>query len=429
MVLDWVICHRDGEEKAQLENRQPGAKVSIRINGEREAAVTVSAEEDYSRTIHPGRTRLKVRLNQKASISTLIFNGLIAQPKATGLQTEIPAVGPHFRLLNASPARIYEVDGDNSWEPNTDTELELSALMWKVIQVADRRVRYLNDAEFDPGFQAPTLGIIEGTLENTGITRSWNPFNIGTAWDVLQDYTKKKDFPDFDLVPLDREDGIHARFDTFYSPSTANDVIFELGYNVTDIGWEPSVVDPGLCNQYVLMGEASGSRAPAFVAENKESINHLGLYSRIEQASAEWDMDQIENKAREYVARRAWPEHFFDLTLPVEVGGAAEGWSRDALGTLIPTGERFGVPPTYGEDYELGDIVTVRVHNRFKFGIEDDLPGDLTGVDTDFEVRVLGVTFEEVDVHGNVAVTLETHPVGDAAAVTGYEAYIAVDPD
>lgn len=429
MVLDWILCHRDGQEKGGIVNREPGSSVTIRLTGEREAKITCSAEEDLTRTIHPGRTRLKVRMNQRDRLTDLIFNGLIAQPKSTWLTTEIPAVGPHFRLLNASPARIYEDGGDNSWEPNVDTDLELSELMWKVIQVSDRRVRQLNDEEFDPGDQAPTLGIIEGDLYDTGITRSWNPYYLGTSWDALQDYRKKKDYPDFILNPLDREDGIHARFDTFILPDTPTNAVFELGQNVVDIDWEPGVVDPSLCNQYVLMGEASGSRAPAYVAENKESINRLGVYNRIEQASSEWDMEQIQKKAEEYVSRHAWVMHFFDLQLPVELGGTAEGWSRDALGNPIPNSERYGVPPVYGEDYGLGDIVTVRVHNRFKFGIENDLPGDLTGVDTDFLCRVTAVTFEEVDIHGNVGITLEVQPLPLDAAVTGFEAYIAVEPD
>jgi hypothetical protein len=430
MFLDWVLCHRDGEEKGQLGERKEGANVRLEMNGPRTASVTVSSEEGFSKTIHPGRTRLKVRMHAKGT-KRMLINGLIAQPKSGWLECEIPAVDTHFRLLNANAARIYEVDGDNSWEPNTDTELELSALMWKLIQSAGRRIRFLNDSEFDPLDPAPTLGIIEGDLVDTGITRTWNPYDLNTVWDALVAYTRKKGAPDFELQPLDREDGIHAQFNTFFPNDVRDEVVFELGYNLVDIGWEPSVVQPGLCNQYVLMGEASGARAPVFVAENQESMNRLGLYQRIEQASSELEMDQIEAKAREYVARHCWPVHFFDLTLPVEIGGTAQGWGRDALGVAQPLdgNDQYMVPPTYSVDYELGDIVTVRVDNRFKFGIENDTPSDSDDVFNDFPVRITAVEFEEVDQYGNVMVTLETHPVNDDAAVTGFEAYIAVDPD
>ncbi len=437
MHLTWALCHRGGAEKDFVWERV-GGSVTLALNGQRTGIVTISSEESLAREVHPGRTRMKVWMHTGGEDpeKQLILNGLIIQPRANWDTTELPIVDQSHRLLNAHHARILRknpVGDENEFEDEFDLpeEVEISQSMWNMIRDADRRTRQLNADYFDPDDPAPTMGIIEGDLADTGIEREWGLSDLRTTWDALQARARRKGGPDFELQPLDREDDIHARFNTFHPKQGTEQfdkVVLELGHNLSDIGWEPSIVDPGLCNRYMLVGQGRHSIAPVYVAENVGSINAFGLYSRIESTSDDVDLDELEARAKAYIQHRAWPVDFFDLVLPVEVGGTPVGYSRDALGNVVPIdGGDFAAPPQFGVDYWLGDYITVRVHDRFRFQLQLNQEENPDAPQTDFPCRVTEATLEEADADGNVVVSLIVQPDVDSANVTGYESFIYTD--
>lgn len=438
MHLRWYICNRDGSEKGEIQDRR-GAEVSMALNDQRTGSVTISAEENHTRDVRPGKTRMKVwayldRFASQDPIKVLIGNFLIQQPLTSWEQVEFPLVDQSARLLNAVPTRLYPLDGSDDFEASEDvyTDMEISAAMWKLIHDADRRTRQLNADVFDPGDPAPTLGIIQGNLDDTGVERSWSLAEVRTVWDILQWRAKRRHGPDFELEPLDRSDEVHAQFNTHYprmGTDRSEEIIFELGHNVVDLNWEPSTVE--LCNRYVLVGTGvNPAVAPVWVAENNGSINSFGLYTKMEQDSFERDPDELQAHAEEYVAKHAWPIDYFELTLPVEVGGTAVGWSRNALGVANNIdGDDYAAPPQFLFDYFLGDIVTIRVQERFRFygpaGVDND---ESTGPQTDYVVRILGVTLTETDDDGNVGITLTCSPDVDKGNSHSYQSYIYLDP-
>lgn len=448
MRLTWAICHRDGTEKGWIIDRLPGSSVTVELNGQRSASIRANAEERLSRLVHPGRTRIKTHCIPEAAgtaaeptdpDSYLLHNGLILEPRAIATDEEetvieLPSVDQSWRLLNASHAALPIVEpGEHAPALPAAEEMEQSAAMWDLIERADARAVALA-AEY-PDDPPPTLGIVAGDLVDTGKTRLYRPgADVKTTWDELVTRARKNRAPDFELQPVDREDGIHARLNTFWrrqGRDRTERVVLEYGYNLSGFDWEPTIVDPGLINSLALVGQGRGTRAPVWVAENHSSMRRQGVYHRTEYAGDVSSLAELRSRAEERVAKRSFPVNFFDLVLPAQAGGQVRGWLRDALGNIVeeadPRGEymlppSFG-PPAEGFDFWLGDQVTVRVHDLFRFGLADKFPG----VQTDFVVRITAATFTEADEDGTVVVSLTATPALDKAHVTGYAS--AVDTD
>lgn len=425
MHLSWYICNRDGKEWGMLQDRE-GGEVRVGLNGQRTAVVSASLEERVTNWIHPGKSRVKVYCHPLDADPArfLLFNGLILQPRGLGRRIEIPAVCPSVRLLNASATPLPEGDpAPDLWEP---VNLEQSALLWHLIDLSDKRARELQ-AVADPGHVVPTLGIIQGSLANSNVTRSTRIADGKTTWDALLAVSARDGSPDFELEPLDREDGVHAKLNTYHPRQGFNrreSAILEYGHNLSDIAYEPSGVD--LCNRYVLVGKGQGKR-PVYVAENRESIGRFGVWQKIESAPDVGDVEVLQRMAEEHVALHSFQVNFVDVTPTTEIGGQARGWARDAQGAYVERREEYAVPPRYGPpgtgqgfDYWLGDTITVRAKDQFSFNVDKDQPGP----DTDIYARVTDTTFNEVDAAGNVVVSHDMNPVVPHAHVGGYESQI-----
>lgn len=431
MHLTWALARESGQVQDWIEDRQ-SASVTIGLNAGRTASLNASLEDNAVNRIHAANSRLKVWLTPAEGASRLIFNGSILQPRATGRRVEIPAVCPHHRLLKASPAPLplastveSDEDREEAWEPIRD--METSELMWELIHRSNLRAQEMRDL----GWSVEDLGIIEGNLAATRISRSIRPSDVKPTWDQLVDYSKGRRTPDFELVPLDRTDHVHARFDTHYpkqGTDKRDEVVLEYGHNLSDFAWEPSGAD--LCNRYVLVGKGTGKYAPAYVAENRQSMQRFGVHELIESAPDTKKIEELERRAIEHVAKRAFLVNFVDVTLPVpKAGEGAIGYERDALGDLVEANGSFASPPEFGPDLDcwIGDVVTLIAKDQFR-----RLPNrnhKTAAPDLAVPCRITDATYNEIDRDGNVAVSLTTAPIVDRANVTGYESLVRLDPE
>jgi hypothetical protein len=429
MNLTWALCHHDGREKGWLTEREIGAEVLVAVNGQSTATVTAHLEEDVAKLIHPGRSRLKVYCHPEHTDDPtpggfLLHNGLILQPKSSGRRVEIASVDQSVRLLNASHGQYplsdeVAAEGGGIWAA---FEGKTADAMWELIWRADKRKRQIN-AEVPSEKEIAGLGILQGTLEDHGPTREWKFGDGQVTWDAIVEMASRTRAPDFELEPLDREDGNHARFHTHYPRMGANrrdEVVLEYGVNTSpDFGYEPATVD--LCNRYALVGKEKRGQARVYVAENRMSMRLYGVWQRDETTNTR-DWAKLEDRAHEYVAKRAFQVHFVDVTPAVEIGGTARGFSRNAQGELVERNDEFAIPPRFGPrvglgfDYWLGDTITVRAKEQFNLEVAKAEPGP----ETDFYCRVMEARFTEVDKDANIAVPLTLVPVVDTAHVSGY---------
>lgn len=430
MHLTWAICNRDGKEWGWLWERSQG-EVTIDLNGQRTATVETSLEERIADWIHPTKSRCKVFCHPEANDPEkfILHNGLILNPVSDGQRVEIPSVDQSVRLLNASPARLpTEESPESLWDA---VEMEDSELMWEIIERSDERRIELNLEEPDSPNPVPSHGVIQGDLADSFKTRSSRIVEGQTTWDGLLEIAGRDHSPDFELEPLDREDGIHSALNTYYPRQGANrrdEVILEYGINIPPEGfnYEPSGVD--ICNRFVAIGQAQYGFAPVYVAENRMSMGRYGIWQREESFTTK-DIDKLADIAHSRVALSAFQINYVEVTPAVEIGGTARGFCRNADGTYGQLSDEFMVPPRFGPrvgqgfDYWVGDTITVRAKEQFQFHVDTDIPA----YDTDMVMRVVSATFREVDEAGNVAVTLTLTPVVEAAHVGGYETEIRTD--
>lgn len=431
MHLTWAICNREGREWGWLWDRE-GGEVSVGLNTARNAVVSTSLEERPAEWIHPSKSRCKVFCHPEAhdpgAGGYLLHNGLILNPRSVGDRVEIPSVDQSCRLLAGNPSILpttaEQADPALRTSLWTPVELKDSELMWELIDRTDRRQRQLNLEDPDSPNPVPSCGIIQGNLADSFKVRSTRIGDGKTTWDALTGIATRDHSPDFELEPLDREDGVHAQLNTYYprqGSDRRDDVILEYGVNVPgNFDYEPSGID--LCNRFVAYGEAfAGGIAPVYVAENRESMGRYGVWQREEQFSTQ-DIDKLADIAHDWVALHAFQINYVDVIPAVEIGGTAKGFDRDAQGNLVELDDEFMVPPRFGPrvglgfDYWIGDTITVRAKDQFQFHVDKDQPGP----DTDLYVRVTDARFQEVDAAGNVAVALTLAPVVSAAHVGGY---------
>lgn len=423
MHLTWAICNREGKEWGWLWDRADG-EVTVSLNDQRTATVKANLEERITNFIHPTKSRCKVWCHPEAEEpgGFLLHNGLILNPTTTGIEVEIPSVDQSVRLLNASPSQL-PIEGEATAHIWDEVDLKDSELMWEIIDRADRRQRQLNIEEPDSPNPVPSLGIIEGVLADSFKTRSTKIAEGKTVWDFLQDIAERDHAPDFELEPLDREDGIHAAFNTFYPRMGADrrdEVILEWGRNLSpDFKYEPSGVD--ICNRFVAIGRSQYGFAPVYVAENRMSMGRFGIYQKEESFDTK-DIDKLADIAHAKVAYSAFQVNYVEVVPAVEIGGTAKGYVRNADGSYGQLDDEFEVPPRFGPrvglgfDYWIGDTITVRAKDQFTFNVDKDQPGP----DTDMIMRVMEATFKEIDDSGNVAVSLTLAPVVAKAHTGGY---------
>jgi hypothetical protein len=427
--LTWAICDELGRVRDWLTERS-SASVDIGLNAQRTATVTASIEDHAVQTVRPGKSRLKVYCHPESGDenSFLLINGLINQPKVDGTRVELPAVDVTGRLQNASsaPFPVKSAAIDPFWQIEL---LEQSAWMWLIIDRSDSRAHNLNIAE-PTRPPVPKMGIVEGTLADSGIYLIRKPGDTQATWDELIARSKMNNAPDFEFAPVD-EDGTFAAFNTYW-PKQGTDrseaIILEYGFNMSEFSWEPS--GAALCNRVVLVGLGKGRRAPVWVAENHHSMRKYGVWSQTKSTPDTRDITVLQARAEEFIARRAKLVNFIDVTPNVEIGGVATGFRRDALGNLDPIqGPSFAIPPAFGPgsdfDYWIGDTITVRAKDQFKVPL-DRLPGQ---PESDIYVRITDAHFEEVDESGNVAVSLTSTPEIHHADVSGYESEVVVESE
>jgi hypothetical protein len=224
-------------------------------------------------------------------------------------------------------------------------------------------------------------------------------------WDALQEFPGLIDGVDFELEPLDREDGIYAQLNTFYprqGSDRSDSVVMEFGcgrHNASAYTFDPS--GEQLVNRYIIAGQTpdASPTTPAWISEQIESQKLYGPLEGFEVDTDIIDNATLQAHADAVVRTRAFPIDFFSIAPAVE---------GDT--------EQYGTPPQFGPDadYWLGDTIGTIIKDG---ALEVGLRG-----------RVSGAVITEADQAGNVAVEISCTPPDKAAAVTGFSTNLTLGP-
>ena len=201
------------------------ASVTIPINDQREATVTISMDDPAATVVEPYKTLLHVTYVTPIA-SYLVFWGIVTQPVWDSSQETltIPAVDMALKLQNRQVrfgTRILN-GSDNADEPNpfNGTGDKRSTGHVPVDYVG---IGWLRDAARNNGPQnargVPPLGITDG-INTASPLELDTPYKIEARrgdilWDVLQQIISYQVSPDFELEPRDGTFGVYARLNTY----------------------------------------------------------------------------------------------------------------------------------------------------------------------------------------------------------------------
>lgn len=411
--LTWALTDFYGRRIGQFWDRS-GGQVSIALNGQRTARVTVSLEDEAVRRIYPLATMLKVYYGEK-----LLLHGPLTVPSfraGTQAPGETSMEGVGAVELAAVDASHYLTKFHAHGLERMDDVLQ-AQIMARLMEHADA-----------------SHGIIRGTLDSGGVKRDRHYPDGKNIWEAIVELSAVNRGPDFELEPLDREDGVRAQLNTFFPRQGTNKhdtVILEYGLgrmNAADFRYEPDGTQ--VVNRYILSGQAiNGKVAKAYRADQLESQQLFGMHQLMEARPDINRVKTLREHAEGFVAAHAFPIDYFDVTPAVEQGGAAFGYRRDPLtGEILWLGEAYAIPPRFGPgpdfDYWIGD--TIAVHARLGPVPDWDHPEVHPSIDLPLRGRITDATIMEIDQEGNVMVDLTCAPIIEAAQVSGFETTVSV---
>lgn len=400
--LTWALCDAQGKRLAEIRERD-GGSVTIPLNGIRTAVVNFSIEERAAALAYPLGVILKAWLGER-----IIFCGPILQPR---IASELATPSAGSVEINAIDPGIYLQRAFVQSMPAMDNELQ-AEIMSRLMEEADA-----SPAEKNNGILGH--GIIDGNLNSGNKRRDRNYPDGKNIWEAMEQLSKVNSGPDFELEPLDRDDRTFARLNV-YHPDQGSDrtervrLQYGLGQHTAgDFTFEPDGSE--VTNRATVVGQAKkGKRAPAYVAQVKESMRLFGIFERFEAIPDTDRVARLQSRAEALVASRAFPIEWFDVTPAVEIGGAAYGWARDASGAPVQLDGSYGVPPRFAPDgdYWVGD----RIRTDARVG----------EVDLSLDGRITDATIQEIDKAGNVMVDLTLAPLRIHGDVSGFETEVSV---
>jgi hypothetical protein len=390
--LRWALCDSQGRLLAPIDQfEQDGLQLGL--NDIRTGTVTVSIEDPVVPLVTSMATRLKAWLNGSIILNAPVF--LPSHDCSTGGQPGTLAISAtdNLRLATAFTRAFAEQLG-----------VDQSEIMALLVEAGDATA-----VEKAAGVLGH--GIIRGSLA-ASVLRDRTYYDLTNIWEALLNMSQVIDGPDFELEPLDRDDGVFAQLNTYYpkqGTDLSDSVALEYGVgasNASGFGWQPS--GEQLCNRFICAGETpeESPTTPAWLSENLESQRLYGIYEGNEVDTEVSEVQTLKEKADNVVATRAFPLDFVTVQPAVQEAGSAE--------------VAFGVPPRFGPhtdpdaDFWLGD--TIRIIAR-----EGELSKTLTG-------RAVVATLNTADAAGNVAVAVGFSPPDHAAGVTGEELALTLGP-
>lgn len=390
--LSWALCDRSGNQLTDLPART-GGSVEIELNGPRRASVTASLEEDVARLAMAYGTVLKVWL-----AGTIIFAGQVNLPRWVGRDREIElnAVDASERLANSYTKGFAK-----------QTSIDQAEIMWRLIAHAQTLHSLLSGG---------SVGVVRGETPNSYLRERYYA-DGKQIWEALQEMSQVTNGPDFELMPLDRTDGVYSQLQTYFpyqGYDRTDTCIFTFNTqenNAVDFTSEPG--GGKIINFAIYAGQAiEGEPAPAWQAYHADSIAKYGVFQHFEALPDVKYTATLQEYAEMLVAVRAEPVEFFDLVPAVEAGSSADGYYRDSNGLWVKQSvSSYGIPPPFGP---------VESGGHYWIGDEIRAIGRDHGLRKDVRGRVTFARISEVGEHGDqLGVELTCAPTIDAAGVTG----------
>ncbi len=388
--LRWALADSLGRLLAPIDQYDEDS-LELAVNDIRTGTIKVSLEDPVVPLVESMSTRLKAWLNNEIVLNAPIF-----------LPDHKAGAGSDADTLTISATDNLRLATKFTLGFPVQTAVNQSEIMALLMEHADPIA-----AELASGI--PSHGIIRGSLA-ASVLRDRSYYDLSNIWELLLDLTQVIDGPDFELRPLDREDGVFAEFTTYFprqGSDLSDSVILEYGVganNATDFGWQPS--GEQLVNRYIMAGATpeGAPTTPAWISENLDSQRLYGIYEGTEVDPEISEMATLKEHADGVVASRAFPLDFFT------VQPAVLEQDRDEVGVGVPP--RFGPPGDDTADFWLGDTIgTIARKGR----LDKRLAG-----------RVIGATLSTADSAGNVAVAITFAVPAGSAGVTGREAALTL---
>jgi hypothetical protein len=390
--LRWALCDSLGRLLAPIDQFDQDS-LQVAPNDIRTGTVTVSIEDPVVPLVASMATRLKAWLNGYIVLNAPVF--LPNHECSAGGQAGTLTISAtdNLRLATAFTRGFAEQVG-----------VDQSEIMARLMEAADATAD-------EKAAGVLGHGILRGVLA-ASVLRDRTYYDLTGIWEALLNMTQVIDGPDFELEPLDREDGIFAKLNTFY-PKQGSDrsdsVTLEYGVGATNasgFGWQPS--GEQLCNRFICAGETpEGSpTTPAWLSENMESQRVYGIYEGNEVDTEVSEVQTLKEKADNVIATRAFPLDFVAVQPAIQEPGRNE--------VEFGMAPRFGPPTDPDADFWLGDTIGIVAR-------EGELSKTLTG-------RAVVATLSTADDAGNVAVAVGFSPPDNSAGVTGEEIALVLGP-
>jgi hypothetical protein len=390
--LRWALCDSQGRLLAPIDQFEED-NLQLGLNDIRTGTVTVSIEDPIVSLVASMATRLKAWLN-----GCIVLNAPVFLPNhecSSGGQAGTLTISAtdNLRLATAFTRAFAEQIG-----------VDQSEIMALLMEAGDATA-----AEKAAGVLGH--GIIRGALA-ASVLRDRTYYDLTNIWEALVNMSQVIDGPDFELEPLDRDDGVFGQLNTYYPKQgidRSGSVALEYGVGATNasgFGWQPS--GEQLCNRFICAGETpeESPTTPAWLSENLESQRLYGIYEGNEVDTEVSEVPTLKEKADNVVATRAFPLDF------VTVQPALQEADRDEVEFGVPP--RFGPPTDPDADFWLGDTLGIIAR-------EGELSKTLIG-------RAVVVTLSTADDAGNVAVAVGFSPPDHVAGVTGEEVTLTLGP-
>jgi hypothetical protein len=364
-LLSYSLVDDRQKPLASLVNRRAGSSGQVALNGQRTATVELAVEDPDAALIEAG-VYLKVKLrNAPLFIGRLVLPGFnlsssdISTLTAAAVDPSFALVRNFIKFLRRDSTNYVAPPLDGSGVPTAPARRDGSYFVWAwrgvELEQAHLLAFLIECADASPDEKArgiPSHGIKRGTLQEGPFDRISGghvaDYSTGkNTWEALTEIADLENAVDFELEPVDADDGTLCLLNTFYPrQGTDKHATVELDFglgrnNVQALTYQPS--GETLCNRFIAVGKADRRGwASQIVAENAVSQQRYGVLED-HDAFETRSIDRLRAKARAQVAARAFPVEFVDATILDE----------DEPGAL-----RFG--PGDDDDFWLGDVVTVR---------------------------------------------------------------------
>lgn len=371
-MLRFAVCDLTGAAVADAANPLAGSQVVTPLNGRITGTLNLSFEDPAARFCYP-----LLRLVKCWFDGEIIACGPILKPRfdMAARTVQVPFFGdPSYRLERSFINNRGDTDFDTNAgvlpamtdDPYTGPFPNIGGK--DQADIVARLMEHAGVSAAEAAAGVPGIGIVRGSLQSGGVTRS-RVYETGAQ--VLQqmlDMTGVIDGIDLAFTPLDRTDGILAKLDTYYPARGVDksaDCVFEYGLgldNATNVVWEPS--GDTVENRVTYQGQSNEGQPPNVYQSNMpESQLLFGVYQNYVGRSDVLYTTTLQALARDECSSHAFPIDSFEITPALDDG---TGRLRDReTGAITRLDGRYGKPPKISPSgLWVGDTVGVRAYDR-----------------------------------------------------------------